>query len=272
MENPRSSLRRSSKAPLVVLVLAVLVAAGLWANRRFGLREEPPAPPPATSAGAERGAAVPGAPAPGAVTGVPDLGANVGEEEVRALADTLSPSELVRRVLAQGDVARRAAVLIDNLAEGASPRRQLEPLRPDRPFSVLRHEGGEAVIDPASYARYDPFADAIASVDARAAAKAYRSLHTVLELAYRALGYPEASLDAVTARALHRIAGAPVAEGDVPVVEREGVFAFRDERLERASQVEKHLLRMGPRNTRLVQAKARELLEALGLPAAGTVR
>jgi hypothetical protein len=32
--------------------------------------------------------------------------------------------------------------------------------------------------------------------------------------------------------------------------------------------VEKQLLRMGPFNTRKVQAKARELREALGLPAA----
>ncbi|HSD21472.1 MAG TPA: DUF3014 domain-containing protein [Anaeromyxobacter sp.] len=254
------------------MVLVALVAAGIWASRRFGGREEPPAPPPAPSAGTEPGAAAPGAPAPGAVTGVPDLGANVGEEEVRALADTVSPSELYRRILAQGDVARRAAVLLDNLAEGASPRRQLEPLRPDRPFAVMRRAGGETVIDPASYARYDPFADAVASVDAGVAARVYRSLHTVLELAYRALGYPEASLDAVTARALHRIAGAPVIEGDVPVAEREGVFVFQDERLEGAREVEKHLLRMGPRNTRLVQAKARELLEALGLPPPGAAK
>jgi len=275
MESPRSSLHRSSKGPLIVVVLAVLVAAGLWASRRFGGREEPSGPPPTSSPGSAPGAAAPGAPAPGAVTGVPDLGQNVGEEEVRALADTISPSELYRRVLAQGDVARRAAVLLDNLAEGASPRRQLEPLGPDRPFSVLRRDGGDTVIAPASYARYDAFADAVASVDARAAARVYRSLHTVLELAYRALGYPEASLDAVTARALHRIAGAPVVEGDVAVAEREGVFVFQDERLEGAREVEKHLLRMGPRNTRLVQAKARELLEALGLPppgAAGAVR
>jgi hypothetical protein len=64
-------------------------------------------------------------------------------------------------------------------------------------------------------------------------------------------------------------------EGDVPVAEREGVFVFQDERLEGAREVEKHLLRMGPRNTRLVQAKARELLDALGLPppgSAGAVR
>lgn len=260
MENPRSALRRSSKVPLV-LALVALGAAGYWASRRLGGRTgTPEAPPPAAAPGEEPAARATRAPAD-----VRDMGANVGEEEVRALADTISPSELYRRTLAQGDVARRAAVLIDNLAEGTSPRRQLEPLRPERPFTVLRREGG-AVIDPASYARYDAFADAISSVDARAAAKVYGSLHTVLELAYRALGYPEGSLDAVAARALHRIAGAPVVEGDVAVEERDGVFVFRDERLEAAREVEKHLLRMGPRNTRLVQAKARELLEALGLP------
>jgi hypothetical protein len=260
MESPRSSLRRSSKVPLVIALVA-LGAAGYWASRRFGSRTEAPETPSAPAAApGDEPAARAGAPAD-----VRDLGANIGEEEVRALADTVSPSELYRRTLAQGDVARRAAVLIDNLAQGASPRRQLEPLRPERPFAVLRREGG-AVIDPGSYARYDAFADAVSSVDARAAAKVYWSLHTVLELAYRALGYPEGSLDAVTARALHGIAGAPVVEGDVEVEERDGVFVFRDERLEAAREVDKHLLRMGPRNTRVVQAKARELLEALGLP------
>ena len=51
--------------------------------------------------------------------------------------------------------------------------------------------------------------------------------------------------------------------------------AANEEFLDGFLAVEKHLLRMGPRNTRLVQAKARELLDALGLPphgSAGAVR
>jgi hypothetical protein len=269
MESSRSSLRRSSKAPLVVALLVVLGAAGFWVSRRFGERAAPPAPPP-PAAPAETPAP---APAPSAVAPVEarDLGPGLGDAEVRALADQASPSELYRRALAQGDVARRAAVLIDNLAEGVSPRRALEALGPERPFAVVRR-GEATVIDPASYMRYDAFADAIASVDARAAAKAYRSIHSVLQLAYRALGYPDASLDGVTARALGRLEAAPVVEGDVAVVEKDGVFLFQDEKLEASSQVEKHLLRMGPRNARLVQAKARELREALGLPLVGPGR
>ncbi|WP_242338301.1 MULTISPECIES: DUF3014 domain-containing protein [unclassified Anaeromyxobacter] len=262
-ETPKTTLRRPSRAPLVVAILVVLGAAGFWASRRFGGRTEqtPPAAAPASPAGETSPAASPAAPPVRAA----DLGPNVSDPEARALADTVSQSELYRRTLAQGEVVRRAAVLLDNLAEGVSPRKQLDPLRPERPFSVQRR-GAETVIDPASYARYDAFGDAIASVDAREAARVYRSLHGVLQLAYRALGYPEASLDDVTARALGRLAAAPVVEGDVPVVEREGVFLFQDERLETAPQVEKHLLRMGPRNTRIVQGKARQLLEALGMP------
>jgi hypothetical protein len=43
------------------------------------------------------------------------------------------------------------------------------------------------------------------------------------------------------------------------------VYAFSDPKLEALGPVEKHLLRMGPRNARLVQAKAREIEGALGL-------
>ncbi len=268
MEMPRTSLRRSSRAPLVIAILAVLAGAGFWASRVYLRGRAPPAVPPAT-APAEAPAAEPAAgPAAGADAEARDLGPSPDEQAVRALAEAISPAEPYRRALAPGELPRRAAVLVGNLAEGASPRRLLGPLAPARPFTVLRRDGG-LVIAPDAYARYQPFADTVAAVDARAAARAYRSLHTALEAAYRALGYPEASLDAVTGRALRRIAGAPVVDGEVRVVEREGLFVYEDERLERAGAVEKHLLRMGPRNTRLVQAKARELLEALGLPPSG---
>jgi hypothetical protein len=54
----------------------------------------------------------------------------------------------------------------------------------------------------------------------------------------------------------------------VEVVDKGGVYPFADPKLESLGEVEKHLLRMGPRNAGVVQGKARELLAALGLPAA----
>jgi len=259
MDTPKSGLRPPSRAPAVLLAVAAIAAAILvvtWIRQRTTL---PPVPPPEVAQVAATGADTSSGSVP-----------TVEPDRVRSLLESVSASALFRRALAQGDLVRRWIVVTDNLAEGVLPRAQLGFLAPGGPFSVVNRRG-KHVISPASYGRYDEFADAVASVDARAVAKVYRELHPVLEAAYRALGYPTASLDRVTARALHRLEAAPTRDGDV-VVEREGrAFVFADDRLEDLGEVEKQLLRMGPRNTRLLQAKAREILDALGLPAGAQV-
>ncbi|HVI74951.1 MAG TPA: DUF3014 domain-containing protein [Anaeromyxobacteraceae bacterium] len=263
MEQPKSTLQRPSRAPWVILVLLLAIAAALAV--RWWLRSQQ-APPPAAPVAVE-------APPPDAGTGA-DAGAPAGPAaaaDQRSVVEAISPNALFRRWAAEGDLVRRWVVVTDNLAVGVSPRGQLASLAPARPFSV-QERGGQTVIAPAAYHRYDDFGDVVASIDAAAGARCYRGLHGALEAAYRALGYPGADLDAVTARALRRLVEAPVREGDVAVRKEERVYVFADDRLEELGAVEKHLLRMGPRNARIVQAKARELLAALGLEAAGAPR
>jgi hypothetical protein len=254
MEQPKTSLKR--RAPVAALAIAAFAVLGavLFAVR---LSLDPAQPVPAA---AERPVTIGEPAAPGTLATSGGEAADPG-----ALLAAVSPHALYRAAI-EGEYLRRWAVVIDNLAEGASPRRRLAFLAPSRPFTVTER-GGATVIDPESYRRYDPFADAVASLDAAALARAYRALRGPLEAAYRGLGYPDASIDRVVARALQRIEGAPVAEGEVAVVGEGGVFVFRERRLEDLPEVEKHLLRAGPRNARLVQAKARELRDALGLPA-----
>jgi hypothetical protein len=256
MEQPRTSLKRARPVAAIAIAAVGVLAAVLFAVR---LSRDPVAPPPAAPSAPERDASR-GAP-PGEAGGT-------GEDlPPDRLLEAVSANALYRAAI-EGDFVRRWAVVIANLAEGASPRRRLAFLAPSRPFTVTSR-GGVTVIDPASYQRYDAFGDAVASLDAQALARAYRALRPPLEAAYRALGYPDASIDRAIARALDRIEGAPVEEGDVAVVGEGGVFLFREGRLEDLSDVEKHLLRAGPRNTGLVQAKAREVRQALGLPARG---
>jgi len=254
MEMPRSELRRPSRTPWIALAVLVLAAGAgtlVWLRQRSTAQKV--AKTEAASAPTTEQAA-PSGPAP-----------TVDPARVRSLLESVSPNALFRRWLGEGDLLRKWAVVTDNLAEGVTPRAQLGFLAPSRPFSVVTR-GGKSVIDPASYQRYDEFADVVASLDAQALARVYRDLHPALEGVYRALGYPNASLDAVTARALQRVEMAPAKDGEVDVLGQRGFFLFADPHLEELGQVEKHLLRMGPRNTRLVQAKAREIERALGLP------
>jgi hypothetical protein len=61
---------------------------------------------------------------------------------------------------------------------------------------------------------------------------------------------------------------APVVDSPVEVKAGRGaLYEFADDKLEKQSAVAKHLLRMGPRNTKLIQAKAKEIAQALELPA-----
>jgi hypothetical protein len=175
----------------------------------------------------------------------------------------LSPRALFQEWLGADHLLERLAATVVAIASDESPNRQL-------PIPRLRHgfcataAGGSLVIAERSYARFDFFANVIASLDERKVAAAYKGLHPLLEGAYHLLGYPGKSFDPVAARALRRIADAP-ARDEVRVRKSGTVYVFEDPALEALGPVEKQLLRMGPRNTRLLKDAAREIAAAVGL-------
>jgi hypothetical protein len=248
----RRPLGRGEWAAIVAAVVMVAAAVFAWVWKP----SRPTSPAAATLPQAEAPAAPADGPAP-----------TVADAEARASLESLSANAAFRRWLAAADdIVRRWSTATTNVAEGASPRKALDLLAPKGPFAV-ESRGGKTVIAPATYARYDEVAAAVDSVDPAAFVRVYHALHPALEGAYRALGYPGGAFDAVAGHALSRLEAAPVAEGEVALVPDRGVYKFADAKLEGLHDVEKHLLRMGPKNERLVQAKAKQLREALRLPA-----
>ena len=57
----------------------------------------------------------------------------------------------------------------------------------------------------------------------------------------------------------------PVVDGDVELTPKVITYAFADPALERLRPAQKHLLRMGPKNERAIQAELRALATALGI-------
>ena len=255
---PRAEQPKQVSVGLFVAAIAALLAAlavAVWLFFFDGGRARPQPP--------EAPVAAP-APAPAPAVAPPP----VPPEQVQALLASLSPNPLYRRWLAEPDPLHRFAVLADNFAEDVSPRAQLGFLKPTQPFSAQQSRG-RTVAAPASFARYDAFAEAVASIDAAAFAGVFRTLHPVLEWTYRQLGYPSANLDVVAAQALSRIVAAPAnaKDGAPPALVTKGaLYLYADRDLEALGPIEKHVLRLGPHNARLVQEKARELRAALGLP------
>jgi len=233
----------NKRLPFYVAGAAVLVAAAaaLWYFNRPAPPAEPPARPPPQAA----------APKPSEDAAAPP-GQKTDDQVRKELAGLSSLPEWARW-LAASDLLDRFVVVVDNVAEDVSPRKQLDFIQ----VSPLKAERMDN-------ARYDQMAAVIGSIDAKGFAQVIREIHPLLESAYHKLGYPDRKFDPVFAKALRRISDAPVRNAPVALVPKGGSnFAFADEKLEALGPVEKLLLRMGPKNTRILQAKAREVAAAL---------
>ncbi len=182
---------------------------------------------------------------------------------VRGMSGTLSVHPTFARWMGSTGLIRRFVAAVDAIAGGSSPRPQADFFSLSEPLAVARR-GGRTYLDPASYERYNVVADVFSSVSAVGCAKLYRDFQSQIRQAYRELGYPQGDFHRVLLKAINEILRAPVVESPIEVEKRVAVYVCLDPRLEGLSAAQKHLLRMGPDNTQLIQAKLRELAAALG--------
>jgi Protein of unknown function (DUF3014) len=182
---------------------------------------------------------------------------------VRGIAQTLSSHPELAGWLARNALVRTLTVVVDNVANGETPRPHLDFLAPKQRFKASRRPPRQIVPDPAGFKGYDGFADAIGSVDANAAATAYRSIEPLFDEAYKELGHPEGGFRKALDRAIQALGAVPVLREDVALVPHAIGFRYEDQALEKLTPAQKQFLRIGPRNVRIVQGKLKELASAL---------
>jgi hypothetical protein len=138
-------------------------------------------------------------------------------------------------------------------------------LRPSSAFEVVERRG-IAYIDARSNDRYAMIADAVASIDPAGAARVYATVKPRVEEAHRELGFPDQSFDRTLQRAIVALLQTPIVDSPVRLKPKGIGYAFADERLEGLTAAQKQLLRMGPRNVRIIKEKLRRIALALGVP------
>jgi len=255
--------RRGSRRPVVPVVLGLLllgaVGAGVWYWLNIRGASEPVSGIPVTEPpDSVRTAGDPSVPP----LDLPEL--NESDNFLRELLLGLSGHPRWASWLVPDDLVRRFVTSVVNVAEGGSPRSHLRFLEPGEPFAV-RGADGDFAVDTTSYGRYDLLTETFVSLDTRAAAQFYRQLHPLFERAHAELGLPDRGFDGSFALAVGNVLSVDVPEGAIGVVQNEAVYEFTDPRLESMSPAEKHVLRLGPRNARLIQDKLRALTAALGI-------
>jgi hypothetical protein len=183
---------------------------------------------------------------------------------VRELVSKLSSHPTVAAWLTTDQLIRNFTVSVVNVSEGHTPAKQLGPVAPRQAFKASADNAG--TIADASYDRYDPLTDAFAGLDGRGAARLYLTLKPRIQEAYRELGYPEGDFDQALTRAINELLRTPVIDQPIAVRRKSVLYVYADPQLESLSAAQKQLLRTGPRNVRLVQARLREIAKHLALP------
>ena len=258
---PRSAVRPRGVWVAVAVLMAV---AGVAAYIAFAWR-----PRPASTSAAPASAAAtkePPRPLGGRADPITLPPLDASDTLVRTLVQALSESSAIMAWLPTNGLIRNFTVTVANIADGATPAKHLKVLRPSSAFRIAERDG-RSYIDPRSYDRYTVIADAIASVDPAGAARLYATLKPRIEDAQRDLGSPE-SFDRTFERAIVALLDTPIVDEPVRLKPKGIGYAYGDPRLEGLTAAQKQLLRMGPRNVRVIKARLRDIALALGIPPA----
>ena len=243
----------------VAVVILVVVAF-------FFFRQGKPLAPPEASEAAPPAAAEPG-----------DAGESEQDLIIGEVPLLVDSDAWLRQILAQisshpqlaewlvtPELIRGFVVVVDNVAEGVSPRKHLEMAIPDESFGVDESDG-RIYVDPATHHRFDLLVDVIDSLDTAGTAELYRAIRPLCQQAYQDLGYPGDDFDAILRRAVQRLLATPVVDGPVELERKVTAYQFADPALEELSPAAKQFLRLGPENLTQLQAKVRALSRAIGL-------
>ena len=253
-----------------VIVAAIIVAGGIW----YITSQRQPAPSAtAVNVPAAPPATVPAPPAAPLIEAADiDLPPLLQTDPiVRELVARLSSHPTIAAWLATKGLIANFTVVTLNIAEGRTPAQFLRPIAPRGRFRTTG-SGEESSIDPRSYERYSPHAEAITALDSVGTARLYLTLKPRISDAYRELGYPEADFDRDLERAIGVLLQTPVPDEKVAVYRKGVTYAYSDPKLESLLPAQKQFLRLGTRNAQAIRSKLEEIATLLKLNPEGLRR
>lgn len=196
-----------------------------------------------------------------------EVGTPVESEEslFRAAVARLSSHPQLASYVLNDRLLRRFVLAVDAIAGGYSPSNQVDFMRPERPF-IVREDGGRLVVAAGTYRRYDIVSEVFASLETDGAIEIFREFSPRLDEIYHEVGWANDGFEDRLREAVDHLLEVSAPTGQVEVEQRAIVYAYAEDRFENLTDAQKHLLRMGPQNVAAVQAKLRELRDAMGWP------
>jgi hypothetical protein len=261
-EEKRTEHKKVVQIAFGIFILLAICAGVyyLWVYKKPPKEAEPVEVPPVAAAEKE---SLPGTQPE--VPALPLVELDKSDDFVRQLASELSSHPRLIRWLQSKELIRRFVAGVDNIANGLSPRSNIEFFMPDGEYQAIKRDS-VYYADPDGYSRYNPVVDVFISLDSQKCVSLFRGLKPLLQEAYRDLGYPNEDFEPTLIKAIVELLNAPVVDGTILLDKRVLSYVMLDPKLENLSEAQKHLLRMGPENVEAIEKKLREMALALGFP------
>lgn len=246
-----SEQKPSSRGPwIATAIVALVVIAGYLGWRVFQEQQTPPPPVVAEPQ------AVPDA-------GVPEVKAlnpADGDALLKDGAGGLSGDAELAKWLAQPDIVRRLVAAVQQVGEGESPHETLGFITITGPFTVTEKGKGKKkklFMGDKATGRYDAFTKIVGSINAEAAGALYAKVKPFAEGVFKEIAAPGKTFDEALTKAIDHLAATPLPDGPIELKPpTEGIgYVYADPDLEKLSRAQKHLLRMGPKNAKVIVAQ-----------------
>lgn len=260
-------------SPLARGVIILLVVAGIGGVIYYWKTKQAPPPPPAPVA---RPVPPPPAPPPPPPDAAPAIAHPIEREKPEPLPGLADSDEYVRKAL-EGLFGRKGVLTflnidgfvrgfvatVDNLANEHAP----VSLWQVKPMAGNFQTDGQT-ISARNEARYAAFIRFVDAVPTGRAVGLYRRLYPLFQQAYEELGYPGKYFNDRLVVVIDHLLETPdlpapikvkLVEAPAGAKRLRDLYQYEDPALERRSAGQKILMRMGPKNARVLKAKLREV-------------
>lgn len=179
---------------------------------------------------------------------------NTVKQELQVSPTSESP---VDTWLAAPSFLQRLVASVWKAAKGQSPAQLLTFVELDGQFQTEEREG-RIYIDPQSYERYTTIVNTVVEVPPEKAALIYKKLRPQLFARFEQVAARGENFRSVARSALKKILAVKPPRQPVEVVEVGGIYYYADDRLQALSDIEKHVIRLGPDNIRRLKQWVRK--------------
>ncbi len=158
------------------------------------------------------------------------------------------------------NIVERGTNLIFVISKGHVPYKSLPISRPREKFPIF-DDGTQIIADPTGYERYNALTAWIETLDASMIVAAIKPLLPLFRQAWSLYGENDDGFDMAVLVALETVINTPEVTSR-RLIRKEAVWLYEDPNLESIPDIQKQLIRMGPRNAASIKQKGMEFRSA----------